>query len=169
MDLSITHLIISVCFRTYEDLLNGFVGLKCQMKRGHICAGAAGCSSVHLLTAGAKCSCHDSLCSPAAHLAASAPSPAATQQQNRAPRQPPSPGLLPYLQEDCLQHLHTTSPVQFHLATTASFCNCFFFLVSFPTCFLSLYFIPIYFLPVVSPLASSLILHDITELSALLL
>lgn len=45
----------------------------------------------------------------------------------------------------------------------------FFFLVSFPTCFLSLYFIPIYFLPVVSPLASSLILHDITELSALLL
>lgn len=127
MDLSITHLIISVCFRTYEDLLNGFVGLKCQMKRGHICAGAAGCSSVHLLTAGAKCSCHDSLCSPAAHLAASAPSPAATQQQNRAPRQPPSPGLLPHLQEDCLQHLHTTSPVQFHLATTASFCNCFFF------------------------------------------
>lgn len=124
MALSITHLIISVCFRTCECLLSGFMGLKCQTKRGHICAGAAGCSSIHLLTAGAKCLCHDSLCSPAPHLAASAPFPAAIQQQDGAPRQPPSPGLLPHLQKDCLQYLHTTSPVQFHLAASVSF---FFF------------------------------------------
>lgn len=126
MALSITHLITSVCFRTYECLLNGFVGLKCQTKRGHICAGAAGCSSIHLLTAGAKCLRHDSLCSPAPHLAASAPFSAATQQQDRALRQPLSPGFLPHLQEDCLQHLHTTSPVQFHLAASVSFFSFFF-------------------------------------------